>query len=156
MCKQTINRLQALFNHTKCDTVKNLPLSSWALRILHICPIQWVLFCPCGYSIVTVLYCTCLPHYWGGCEMDDFTAAVHVCWGSAGTWLLRTCRPWWRIVAEMHNAVFKATPVKYWRERWQRYILTMTMVERLFFYSSLFVHSHPLCSIHVLACSCDS
>lgn len=58
MCKQTLNRLQALFNHTKCDTVKNLPLSTWALRILHICPIRWVLSGFVRVATVLLLSCT--------------------------------------------------------------------------------------------------
>ncbi len=46
------------------------------------CSVNLIWLCPC--SGIAVVYCTCLLHYWGRCERDDFTVVVHVRWASAG------------------------------------------------------------------------
>lgn len=81
------------------------------------CSLNLIRLCPSGCSGVAVLYCTCLLHYWGGRERDDFTLVVRVCWSSAGIWPLPAYRPWQRVIAAMHNAVFKAGLVKYWTQQ---------------------------------------
>lgn len=102
--------------HTVCGLLS-------VLETIHWIPI-WL--CLCGYSGIAVLHCTHLLHYLGGCERADYSIVIHVCWGSAGTWPLPAYRPWLRVIAEAHNAVFKAGLVKYWTQHsaWQRDILT--------------------------------
>lgn len=84
-------------------------------RLYMSCSLILIRLCPCSCCGVAVLYCPL--HYWGRCEKDDFTVVVRVCWGSAGTWPRPAHRPWQRVIASMHNAVFKASLVKYWTQQ---------------------------------------
>lgn len=81
------------------------------------CPLDPFWLCSCGCTGLTVLYCACLLHYWGGYERDDFTAAVHVYLDSTVTWPLPAHRTWWRVAGATHKVVLKTSLVKYWKEQ---------------------------------------